>query len=151
MGRKDEKVAKTGYARQFLFLGKGTSKNFLKDNPNILNMSKRKKRTSLQNKTGSRIHTEKSYNNKAPSSKFINLNSQMKTKANGKKKRSHIFFETENSFLARIWPEKSHLLKKESIYETMAKHNKRQKKLKAKEMAQFQELKELKSKAVYPI
>jgi hypothetical protein len=66
--------------------------------------------------------------------------------ANSKKKRSHIFFETENSFLARIWPEKSHLLKKESIYETMAKHNKRQKKLKTKEISQLQEIKDFKSK-----
>lgn len=120
---------KGAYARQFLFLSKGTSKTFLKDGQNALNISRRKKRTSLQNKTGGRVHTEKVPNEHVLAAKFINLNSQMKAKFNTKpKKRSHIFYETENSFLARIWPDKKKP-KKESIYETMAKHNRRQKKL----------------------
>ena len=126
------------YARQFLLLGnKGACKTFLKDS-GTLNVAKRKKRSSLQNKTGGRVHTEKP-SHQVLSSKFINLNSQVKGRLVGnKKKKSHIFHETENSFLARIWPDKSHLLKKESIYETMAKHNRKYKK--SKKDSQLEEI-----------
>lgn len=137
VGRKEDlKLGgpmKGAYARQFLFLSKGTSKTFLKDGHNALNISRRKKRTSLQTKTGCRVHTEKVPNEHVLAAKFINLNSQIKNKFGVKaKKRSHIFYETENSFLARIWPDKKKA-KKESIYETMAKHNRRQKKLRKTE------------------
>ena len=134
------------YARQFLLLNKGgNSKTFLKDGQkNSLNLCKRRKRSSLQNKHAIRIHTEKPINDLAFSSKYIHLNGHLKEKVNSKKKKSHIFHETENSFLARIWPEQNQL-NKGSIYETMAKHNRNSKK--GKTGSQLQEIKrESKSK-----
>ena len=132
------------YARQFLFLGKkGNPKNILKDNydriPNVdMKKKKKKKPSSLQNKNR-RITNEKHKDN-ILSSKYINLNSQLKPKFIVKKKRPDIFYETENSFLARIWPDKNQLKKKESIYETMAKHNRRHQKGNFKEISKMQKI-----------
>jgi hypothetical protein len=89
-----------------------------------------------------KVHADKGQDGQVFSSKFINMNPLNKDKGsrNKKKKKSHIFYETENSFLARIWPEQGHLLKKESIYETMAKHNRNHKKGNLKTSGNLQEV-----------